>query len=459
MYIKKSNQSGRILRAKNQIKQVNNVNETNIVEANEIESGKNETSGKISVFIWLCLFSIIVCVNHFFSLVPWAKLPGKFNSSDIGLLILIIVLTFLLASGKSKKRLNNGITYIVLLYLLMVVGQVANVSFNFGQSIFDGLVASRHQLYYLSFFVFLMVFENERCIKKFLNFMLLLAVFLSIIGFINYFGFTLYHHVWAEGHGERAGITRAFFAGIGIIAFSLLWVISQWLVEKKINTKREFAGALLIITMVMRQTRGLIIGAFVAIVFMLVNKRKIKTLFIGGICLVLLSITISVYKDTNILLNPFISAYQDISEGGGTWAPRIKQLEDSISTFMEHPVFGGGTYAIRLNLDGKSSMQLRELSIAHANADLGYVHWLKAYGSVGMIWLFALYVAVAKYIKPITGSSVKRMEAVGLLSAGYMIYVMVSFVTSPHFIWANSILLICIALALMVRVRQLNYQS
>lgn len=457
MFEKNLNTPGRILRARDHGEQQSEKQQESAISGTSESVVNVKISGaKISNIALLSMFAIIMCVNRFFYLVPWGKVAGKFNASDVGLFILLMFLAFLLLSGKSRQRLNNKVTYVVLLYLLIVVGQVANVSFNFGQSIIDGLIASRHQLYYLSFFAFLMMFDNERQMKQFLNFMLLLAVALSVLGMINYFGIIIFYHKWAEGQGERAGVTRAFFAGVGLIAFSLIWVMSQWVVAKKINTSREFSGALLILALVMRQTRSFIIGIFIAAAYMLVHKRKIKVLVIGSVLVVLLSGIVSVYKGTNVLLDPFSSAYEDVSEGGGTWAPRVVQLQNSITTFMQHPVFGAGTYAIRLNPEGKTASELEELALAHENADLGYIHWLKAYGIIGVAWLLFLYMVVIKLIRKNVDTS---LGSVGLMSSGYMIFVMASFITIPHFIWADKILLLCLALALMVRSDQLNVKS
>ncbi len=413
-------------------------------------------SSKIANPIWFCLFAIIVCVNHFFSLVPWAKIRGTFNSSDIGLLIVVLLLLFLVGSRKVKVRLNNGISYLLLLYLCMVMGGVANVSFNYGQSIFDGLVAIRHQLYYLSFFVFLMIFDDERCIKQFLNFVMFVGAILCMLGLINYFGTTIYHHMWAEGHGVRSGVTRGFFAGMGLITFSLFWVVAQWLVTRKFSASREFIGLLLIIAHIMRQTRSTLVAVFIAVLSLLIHQRKVKTVISGAVLIVLLVGVVDVVSEKNFILDPFTNAYEEMSEGKGTWAARMQQLETDIAIFLKNPVVGGGTYAIRLNLEGKTSMQLRKLTELHENADLGYTHWLKAYGIVGAIWLIGLYITMGGYIKHIMlGSIDEGLRPMALMSSGYMLFVMISFITDPHFIWPDRILLICLALATMVRVRQL----
>ncbi|MES9905894.1 MAG: O-antigen ligase family protein [Sedimenticola sp.] len=427
------------------------------IENETIDS--NEINGKISKPILVSLFVIILCVNHFFNLVPWARVHGSFNSSDIGLLILVILLIFLLGSNKNKACLKNGISYMVLAYLFMVTAQVANVSFNYGQSITDGLIASRHQLYYLSFFVFLMIFDSEKSIKQFLNFVMLIGVALCLAGLVNYFGVKIFYHKWAEGHGVRAGVIRAFFSGMGVITFSLFWVISQWLVARKLGFSHKVSGILLILAHIMRQTRGTILTVFITVVVMLVHEGKVKILIGLGIFIVAISSVISIYEGTNILIEPFTSAYEDISEGGGTWEPRLKQLETDVSVFMEHPVFGGGTYAIRLNTDGKSLMELRQLTELHQNADLGYTHWIKSYGLVGGIWLICLYVLIGKHVKYVMSSIAKQMKPVALMAAGYSFFVMLSFVTEPHFVWPDKILLICIALAMIVRVRQLSSRS
>ena len=411
---------------------------------------------------WLNLGLLVIimsCANDLFKLVPWYHLPGAFNINDVGLFLLLAMFVSIVLNKRAHLLFNNGFSILILLYLFFVLIQVSMASFNFNQSILSGLIGVRHQFYYLSFFVFLALFDNLEKIEHFINAIFYLGVFLIVVGTINHYGFTIFHHKWAEGHQIRFGVVRAYIPGMVIVSMGLIWAVIGWTLKNRNKLKSTFFTLLFLYAHVLRQTRANLVAAAVVIVMILIKKKKYKAMIIAGFAIVVVASIVEVTMEENILLAPFVSTVKDIREGTGSWEGRLKQLEVDIQVFMKYPYMGSGTSVIRLSENVVSQNRLSEMAVLAKSDDLGYGHWIKAYGIPGIVWLMVMYWLLYRYYQSVKNIKDPQIEPLVLLIFGYISFVIISFITLPHFMREDLIMLLCMIIAILVKVHQFKLNA
>ncbi len=454
MIDKMIDKSKRILRTKGK----NNLNNNCSVKDETIQKKLH----KFDIFLLLIIFA---CGFHLFSLTDWAWKHGVFNISDVGLFIIVISFIFLLLKGLINKIIINSFSILIMFFIFIVLIQVVLAAFFYGQSILDGLIAIRHQFYYLSFFVFFGLLDNKKKIYQALNVVTVLAILLSVMGLINYFITPIYHHQWAEGHGERSGVLRAYVAGIDIISLGLFWSILQWVYDKKSRFSHAASAILFLLMIIIVQTRGRIVGIFGSIIFLLVYKKNYKIMAQMVLFILIIVLFTGIFSKENILIDSFVSTYDEISEGmsGGnhsTWTARLEQLNMEYKVFIKHPLIGSGVSALRVGNDsGLSNKEFLYLGSISRNEDMGYTNWIKSYGLAGLVWLMLFYYFLIIYMKKSANlNKGNKLEPVVFTVSGYIIFVIISFITLPHFMRTDLILLLCFVLAILVRTYQFGLE-
>ena len=403
----------------------------------------------------LFIIFIIICANKFFHLAPWVHIHGVFNVNDIGSGLLIIALAFTLLKYKNIGEVNNPISTLIIGLFLILGVQVALANIFYDQSILSGIIGIRHMSYYLFFFLTLLLLKTTEECAKTLNILSLMAILLFIAGIINYFHPGLFYHMWVEGHGTRSGIKRAFIPGMDIISLALLWEFSKWTVR---NDKNRRANAFLSTTLLaahfFRQTRSRILAIVFIMALMFGWKRGWK---LGRNIILVMFVALAVtYGITQIntgdslLLSPVSTTVRDVSEGEGTWSDRLEQLDTDLEEFLKHPVIGSGLGAVRIKSDEATNVRkLATLKTKARQADLGYSHWLKTFGMVGIIWLILFFYYFAKKaIQEFTGTD----QMIALLGSSYLGFMMVSFVTLNHLMFPFRIVIFTLVLAMLVRI-------
>ena len=99
-------------------------------------------------------FLLITSVNNFYFLFPWSKIPGKFNTIDIGIGLLGICLSYLLFKSANLRYLRNPFTILIISLMFMVLFNIFYARYRYDISYFNAIIASRYYLYYFSFFYF-----------------------------------------------------------------------------------------------------------------------------------------------------------------------------------------------------------------------------------------------------------------------------------------------------------------
>ncbi|MHA2400952.1 MAG: O-antigen ligase family protein, partial [Promethearchaeota archaeon] len=261
--------------------------------------------------------------------------------------------------GHDLSKLVNVFTIFIFIYFLLVLLQASLASMFYSQSIIDGLIRTRNQLYYGSFFLFLLLFDKRENADRFMSFMTILSISLICLALINYFGPIIFHHSMAEGWGERSGIKRAVFPGISIVLAVGLWHFVKYLIDNRTSIWSFLFFLLAYAAVVFRQTRGQIIALSMTIIIVLFTQKKLKLIAGLGVTFIIFSGILSVTMEENILLNPFSLAYEDIKENKGTVMGRMEQVKADWELIKKHPFVGSGGLVIRVREDKKVSNEMR----------------------------------------------------------------------------------------------------
>ena len=393
---------------------------------------------------------LVFITNDFFNIGSWWHKSGVFNIADIGNAILCVSLITIFPFSKNRKILFNPMSAIILFYLLFVILQILQAYMNYGQSLFDGLVGTRHQFYYLSFFLFLLLLADSEKIVKLLNILVIVSIGALILGIINYFGPTILSHKWAAGQPIRAGVMRAYVPGMDVIAVSTIWLFAKWTNPKSVPKWQQGSAIFFLAGHIFRQTRMRVIAVVATIVAMLIVRKKWKRVFLLLILSSSVFLGFEAYKGENIISNLFVSGYTDLMEQTGTWKWRSRRIKMDLEEFKKHPWIGSGASALRRPTKQKNTLlqiKTAELSYRH---DLGYTHWLKFYGIVGALWLglffgYQVFVGWQSYKKC---NAEERIVVVFALS--YLGYVMVSYLTLDHLMNPSRIIFITFCAAILV---------
>ena len=105
--------------------------------------------------VYLGLLLIFICGFDLFYLMPGYHIRGLFRVSDLGLLLTFLMAGSFFVRSQHRNLVANPVALMVIAYLFLTLIQVVSATYNYHQPIMSGLIQSRHQFYYLSYFVFL----------------------------------------------------------------------------------------------------------------------------------------------------------------------------------------------------------------------------------------------------------------------------------------------------------------
>jgi hypothetical protein len=396
---------------------------------------------------------MVFMANKFFYLGSWWSRPGIFNVQDIGNLIIWLSLVVLVTFSTRRDIFRNPLSIFIGIFMVQIVFTAYLATVYYGQPFFDGLIGTRHQFYYLIFFLFLAVFPDTEKIARFLDLLVILGVVLTVLGLINYWGPTIFSHRWAGGHGMRLGVVRAYIPGTDIIALGAIWSILKWtdLRGGKVLDRTLWVGLFLLGAIFFRQTRMMIISVVTAIGAILVLKHQWRPILLAASLVVLTSLGVGVTLKHNILLDSFSSAVTDVLEGEGTWPGRVNEWKVDYEEFKKHPVAGSGITAMRwATVRGGTRLQ-RSMESKRAVADLGYSSWMKAYGLVGIVWLLAFYITQVVLALKALRRSCGMDRTLAQFTLAYILFQAVSYFTLNHLMSPSGILLDVLNAAIIVR--------
>lgn len=375
-------------------------------------------------------------------------MQGVFHIKDVGILLICLGILYSIFSTKRSydlARLVNVFTYFMFFYLIFILLQVSLANIFYDQSLLSGLIRARVQLYYGSFFLFIMLIETRQDAEMLMKFLTVLSLILICLAVINYFGPTIYHHKWAVESGIRSGIKRAFIPGISIILAVGLWHLVRYMNDDKASIWSFFFFLLSYAAVVFRQTRGRVIALTITLLIVLVTKKRYK-LFMGFACTMLISaVLLSATMEKNIFFTQFGLAYEEFTEKSGNWGARVEQIDVAWEIIKKHPFFGSGGLVIR---EGAGKVT-NAMMWAAAGADLGYMNFLKYFGGTGALWMILfILVFFARFFSLVKKPETHRVMAD--FSVYMFTYILIAEVTLDSFYRPGGIILLCLALAMLL---------
>ena len=393
---------------------------------------------------------LVLTANSFLNIGQWWHVSGVFNIMDVGNALLWCCMVWLFVVSKYKERLLNIISILVVFHILFVFVQIVLAHAYYQQGWFDGLVAVRHHFYYISFFVFLLIFRDAGTINRLLDSLVVIAVIALVLGFINYSGINILSHKLAVDETLRSGVKRGYVPAMDVVSFGVIWLFVKWSAHPQLTKFQKGAAFFLLIGHIFRQSRMRLVGVTVILLGMLVARRKWKQLVVLMTVGILIFSVVELRKEENILTQLVSSAFTDVIQKSGTMSPRIEMIKVDFREFFQHPLVGGGTCALRRpNQTTPTRLQLKtaELSYYH---DLGYTHWLKFFGLVGVIWLILLFGSQLYMSLVVIKRGADNDRKCTLFAVSYLVYVLTTLFTLDHLMIPSRILLNMICAAIIV---------
>ena len=423
------------------------------VDATDLRSYRaSRTRGaRVAVrFLWLVL--IFAAAQDAFDLVPWARIHGNFNIADVGNLMIWMGVAKLLFRGYGLRVMWNAVGFLVLLYIVMIGIHVSLAAFHFGQPVRDGIIAVRHQFYYLSFFLFVGLLRDEDEIFRFLNVLQVVAFVLCVLALVNYFGPTILYHKWAEGHGMRSGVVRGYIPAMTLVTMASIWQVVKWADERRMAGKGGWALVFFVGMHFIEQTRGRLLALAASVFLALLWRRRFGRLwaFLGAYAVA--AAAVSVVLPENPLLSLFTSGVEDIAQQKGGWSEsgRVLQLKVAMEEFAEHPILGSGTIALRPT---EAPLGGQDLQLLAKSKDLGLPFWLRNYGMMGVVWLSLFFGVLFKWGLRAVRRGNPRTALLARFAVVYLVAALASGVTLNYFTNPGGILSLCLAAAIITRLR------
>jgi hypothetical protein len=393
---------------------------------------------------------IFMIANKFLDIGPWWHVSGVFNLTDIGNgIILFSTFVFLIFSIR-KSILINFMTFLIVFLISLACLQIFLALSYYNQNVIDGIVAIRHQLYFFSFFLFILYFSNTSEIVKFLNWLVILSIIALGLGIFNRYGFKILYSDWANRGILRSGFVRAYVPAMDIVTFASIWLMTKWTESDKSRKRDKSMFFFLLAGHIFRQSRMRLVSLLSVLVIRLIRDNRWKRIFLFMLLSGIVFIGFEAYRGKNLLSNLFESAFADSITGTGTMSPRLKMIEIDLKEFRAHPIIGGGSLALRRPSGQPTLLQLRHESLSYY-FDLGYTHWLKFYGLTGMVWLFLFFayqfISVSKIKK---SNRDKDSLLLSKFVQNYLLYILFSFFTLNHFMIPSRILLLTLTASIVV---------
>lgn len=399
------------------------------------------------------ILAIIALSMNVFALLPTDIIHQRFLLTDVGLLLAVTLVIAGVVSGNIIwSDFFKGAGLLITIFLCYLLFQIALASFNYNQSILSGFIGSRHQLYYLCYFVFLAYLRTPSDYYHFIGILSYVATAVIVISIINYMFPVFFHHKWASGHGERTGTVRAFIPAMMLVSFIAIWEGAKW-IEGEQSMAARTKVAFFLAAHLFRQTRSRLIGVILSYSAMFIIRRKFVHV-VGIFFLALVgTLYLAVTEKESQWMTLLTSSYSDIAEGSGSWRARQVQIKYAMEEFFRNPLIGSGSVALRPEY-ADTDLSAIGVAVLVQKADLGYVHFLKSYGAIGIIWLFAFCVILLLKSHRLFNSRNSQIRLMGLFSLAYIFYVIITAITINHFMHVDGIILLMLLAALLVRVSE-----
>jgi O-antigen ligase len=240
---------------------------------------------------------------------------------------------------------------------------------------------------------------------------------------------------------------------MSVISLATIWSFTRWLESGKGWERRKslLNTVFLLGALLFRQTRMRIISITVVVWAALLIRRKWKPLVVFFLISMAVFAVMNTAMEKNILTNAFSTAFTDVLDNTGTYPGRYVQMVEDLKEFKRHPWVGSGAGAVRAPTALGGSRLQYTMEVLTAKSDLGYSSWLSSYGLAGAAWLFLFfYVQFSMALKALKRTA-GNDNILAHFALSYLIYELVSFITLPHLMHPESIIMDTLVAAVIVR--------
>lgn len=408
--------------------------------------------GKLEWFTQFYIVLVLLCGFNFFDLFWWTHLSGLFNVSDIGILLIGVGVIFKFIREGAKPIFRTNITIYLSVYFVLLLLQVCQANLLYDYSLIRGFMAIREYGYYLFALYLLYAIDSPLKLQKLVSIMSVLGLIAIILAIINGYVIRIFIDAQAEGQGFRSGMERIHIPAITMITtVSILKVCDMIVAGRRLDVVAGIWALTFFVVILIRQTRMIIGGLFVAVTSLCILKGKIKLsilFFLLGLLVIWVIQLTSDVKFVEKTIELTVEEYHMTNNGTGSLGARVIQIQRDFKIFLEHPIFGTGAAAIRVDSNISALSSDNKLIKLGYKADLGYTSWLKSFGIVGMFWLVVLFIKLVRIgLKNYKSNNLIR-EQLGMYVIGNTGYLFISFLTLNHFMYKGGIIMIAVLLSI-----------
>jgi hypothetical protein len=412
-----------------------------------------------------------------FKLLPESMvvLPGVFRLSDVFIILLPLVLLVFFGRIVHLYRSCFAESQMVMAMTAMVfIGPLMALIY-FDQPYLVGLSFIRHNLEWLVFFPFALLLGDLEGVEKFIKvftvfigawvLLLILTKYVPTLGIID-----LRHGYYAKGGFVRFGDFRLFlpYGSVPIYLFciALARQLHGRVTGEKIWNWISLGFVLLVFyAIVATFTRSLVVALLVVSLYAISTCRQRLLRYFGfGLALLLVAIQgigmaagtggFSFIEESNLGKMALMSDKLQKESG------RSLQSKMCVDNFLKSPVAGVGNL-VSGKLDYEKNMLMRTFRKYgfFSAGDIGYLKIAAENGLFGICWIVWFYWHLYRRSKEIIvrakrSEESRTAETIGWGTIYFMLYLLVSGFTIPHFISADGIPIVALALAILAVTRR-----
>jgi hypothetical protein len=424
----------------------------------------------------IVLLLFILCDG--FCLLPekYVVLPGVFRIRDSIFIILPVFFLFSLPNFfRAFYRFGEEAMWVLAACALVLISPLMADIF-FGQSYLTGLLLIRHNLSYLTFFMFVLLLRPYDDLDRLLRLLsILMGLYIIALLLTKFFpGLELVHYqkgYYEEmGSAVRFGEFRLFFPYADFAVLLYCITLSRLLYAPKTDSGWrkfwEFAFILLVAYASLSTfTRILVFSLLPVTVFALFFSPR-PLLRYAAIFMVLVFVSahmlnlgwsssgVSFIESSKLGKMLFKSSGLDEEVG------RKFQLRVCMENFIKSPIVGVGTLASgKFSEDREAPMRTYRKFGFFLVGDLGYPRIAAEWGLLGLAWVIWFYWYLYRRSRETLAAALKRgdapeAEAVARGMRYFLIFLFITGFTIPTFIYMEGIPVIILALALMAITRE-----
>lgn len=398
---------------------------------------------------------LILLLREFFWLLPadLVVLPDIVRLSDIGILLILLVVIYAIVTNFDKiKCLNSSFTPVIIGFMVLSLFNVYLSNLYYEQPIALGVRAIRTNLFYLLFFVVILVIDTREKLNRLVKWLVVLCLILVGFTVMQYAmpGASIFH---TENEGifeKRFGLVRLINPGLDLIALACFIVIARFIqsgVPCRLSCMMN--GAIFTLQILFSQTRAYLLSFPLAMMVSLTKTGKFRWLIVVVWCSVIgvgvlqMSEMLTGQKHENFITRLLESSVTETMSQKGNVGIRFQTAREFWKYGIAHPITGSGV----INAKGKVA---QKLNYPVLRTDLGYVIMFSQYGLLGiawLVWLSAVYFRKVKLFFRKTADPELKSLVFALLT--HYIFVVISFVTLPHFILGSMIVTVVLNVGIL----------